>query len=1320
MKFEDLKKLDPKEIRTAVVELSKDESFVEQVVNSEELLNLLLKAKTLPKIIEERLSKTKEGAIRLIDACHANGFTPSLEFIESLVSYNDEILVDAIQKFPTIPFGVGLFTASVNMGLMGAAELLYKTKPEVRRVETLTALLKSGTEDQAIVEDILKHDGLSTTLAKLVTSDDVGGFSKAALSLSIKDYLSRSKDTHGRGSSRLLGYNIGTENIKSLIMVDDYYMNTTEWSEDLESAVVQMLAEGTPGFDRIRAHNLPIKNPPRGSIFRDRFIRSNPEEAGDDELINLIKEIKNVDRYISEKVALQVILRGLVEKVDAAKLFSFITPSYLADKVRNMPVEKRVELLSRLPTRHKAAVRKTVPVEKLPTETDSRKSSFFDEAIRSVMNDDLGSFRKYTSGKYTLEKFASDTMQSSKEKMSRNTELSQSFAAGLEAAEFVALATSRIRLKHDFDVTKLNIKLNTEEMTRLIQHRQGHMIYRLNVSDLFMLASDKAACLNMECLSAGDLLAIYTDCDLSSDPKLLDIYASRISNKQSLAQSVDNIVLLASRLKAKELRALLSETLDCDITKLIPLKCKDGKFLLSEDEILQKYNGRFVHIDKTCILALYERDKALCDEVKNAITGKPSQRMKICLSERVSEPYANSWVDTVIEEASETPEHKVDRVFGESGKCFLKTLVNEFGSDTVKYLNAHGKGRTVTIERDEISYYVDTMKEINGVKFKANSVIVYNLELFNKDDLINRVTFAKIYMYQVPKDYAHLVEVFKKVIVRDNPEIEFAHNYSHYRLRALLLATIAGVHRAYEDAVEILNGDLSGLSRHELSCEDLEVLVSRGFKLDRHFVAELLGECNLDSPLIPMLSKHLGDLSSYVVRKKWSRYGNVLDKMASLTQSTGLVFLDNDAFELESQKRRIQSEGVNFGDVNVEGMTKAEKMSVIKVIESIDPEYAKINLKSVDLDSIKTLYSYHKMASIYSVDDESLIRALSIPKNISSSKKIMKGIRDAMSLSGGAIADKLVAYKQFVEQFSPSSVVEFTDLVDTGDLNNIKVSSEIDPIKPVIMRSMVDHAMGEFKAGNLLRGASLKDMRAFMRSASDHGDARYIKDIVSLIGNVTKGTAGIQISVDNLSKFGPDTEQAQRVVLLKGLIKTITERMEQVSTNNNAEYVHNTLVGISSMVSEDSIEPLKQEKFSKLEKDKESASRLGFKIYFPKTRGELMLHGHTTHGWCVGEARRYADEVISDGNILVGVLEDGAEPSFENLTILMHFRRKKDGSYYHTESKWSKRVQGGRNNVDATDESNHKKIIEEIENYLSDQKSVEFKQSKKTGKRKNT
>jgi hypothetical protein len=191
MKFEDLKKLDPKEIRTAVVELSKDESFVEQVVNSEELLNLLLKAKTLPKIIEERLSKTKEGAIRLIDACHANGFTPSLEFIESLVSYNDEILVDAIQKFPTIPFGVGLFTASVNMGLMGAAELLYKTKPEVRRVETLTALLKSGTEDQAIVEDILKHDGLSTTLAKLVTSDDVGGFSKAALSLSIKDYLSR-------------------------------------------------------------------------------------------------------------------------------------------------------------------------------------------------------------------------------------------------------------------------------------------------------------------------------------------------------------------------------------------------------------------------------------------------------------------------------------------------------------------------------------------------------------------------------------------------------------------------------------------------------------------------------------------------------------------------------------------------------------------------------------------------------------------------------------------------------------------------------------------------------------------------------------------------------------------------------------------------------------------------------------------------------------------------------------------------------------------------------------------------------------------------
>jgi len=108
---------------------------------------------------------------------------------------------------------------------------------------------------------------------------------------------------------------------------------------------------------------------------------------------------------------------------------------------------------------------------------------------------------------------------------------------------------------------------------------------------------------------------------------------------------------------------------------------------------------------------------------------------------------------------------------------------------------------------------------------------------------------------------------------------------------------------------------------------------------------------------------------------------------------------------------------------------------------------------------------------------------------------------------------------------------------------------------------------------------------------------------------------------------------------------------------------------------------------------------LGYKVFFPKTREDLIYLGDQ-NGWCVNYHKSYGDNVISRGNILIGICEPGTESARENVIALAPFLNEGRGSYQLEQLKWSSRRKNGNRNVDAARDFDHLKIKSIIVEYI--------------------
>ena len=413
----------------------------------------------------------------------------------------------------------------------------------------------------------------------------------------------------------------------------------------------------------------------------------------------------------------------------------------------------------------------------------------------------------------------------------------------------------------------------------------------------------------------------------------------------------------------------------------------------------------------------------------------------------------------------------------------------------------------------------------------------------------------------------------------------------------------------------------------------------------------------------------------------------VPDHSVELIKKLGIKILDSGSFFVERTKQSLLSSGKNFEAINFPStLSNKNKIEIISYIEErIDQRFKRLDLCSGNLDGLEGMWPYELMKSM-SLDDENVLSLFSLTDSIG--KKATASIRDFCKIKGFGFLAKIAILKRVVGSLNPSIEILARDLIHITGSSDISESRVINKIDLTSLASIEDEALSDVF---FLRNKDKKHILSFIKSLNGK-EPRYLRDISEMINSVKAGVTAIEERIMSLES------EEEKAVLIEAKNR-IEVRLDEVISVDNAENVHDGLVPILSFIKSDPLQPLGQDKFKKLEISKKSEENLGFRLFFPKTREDLIYLGDA-NGWCVNYHRHYGDGVVSKGNILVGICERGLEPNRENVIALAHFVNEGRGSYTLEQLKWSSRKKNGARNVDATSAFDHHKILDEITSFI--------------------
>lgn len=1274
--LEELQKLSLEELKDFLKQNHNHVDFLAILADDfDEVLALLFKVKFFSKEINQKILQVNLS--KFLKQAIANDFCPSIDMVEELLNQseiNETLLQELIAKFPTLPLTMQFLMRLINLKVSSVAVSVFLSKKEFQKSELLRLMVKNNLKDDRMENLIIEDEENREQMIKDLSSGkntDLYPFTWVN-SLIQKHSLPKSFNYD------YLMKNFGELNFTNQETVIDGYIFTKKTKENNKVEVVYH--ENFEKMEDRVFYSAIVTGAPQGSKFRFKSVLHNPSLAENLEFLEITKVVSRWPR----NVAINVLSRGLdfVKQNNLDKIEETLTPSEVADNIRGEQNDLRLFLYENLSSKYKPALYKTIPLDLIPDSKSVRKKSYFFEAFDALKRKNVPFFQEALSHGYSVEDFARDSFQDSKQRSCELTNISSEMIPLFTKSELLFLIKTPLSFRGVCaDEVVLPYKLTPSEAYATKQKFSIEFGYRNCESPLSFL--------NYEELDAEDLSSIYRYFmeDINRSPKLLSAYLSRSKASGELELNDDMVKSLCSILTFDEIKKL-GKVESYYRSECLSFKTVDGKFYLTDEEVLSMLSERTTIESIGFLENLYLRDPILTQKVIDAYL-EGNKGLSALAGEKIN--IKRQQIDLYNKfktSMNQNPEEIVEQIFSEGGlfSDFKERLLN-----FKKHLENFGKNRVLVVESadlEDLDEFVIPntqlhIKELNILNKNSYQVLGSDFEFPQN---IVKIDKAIIGPKGLEKDLDTIIQFLKEQNVSDS-------NVSISEDNPICVLRLAMKNSPWVQKEDALAPFLNSLEYIEqLDLDALMFLENHGLMFNDELVYKLLEHFISSAEIMEWLSSRIGGLNNYVLGE--SAVEDLEASELEALKAYNLNIIPDNKLALLNIENKIQMQGPEFSAVNIASFSLVDKHYLIKFIgNEVDIRYNQLDLLSSNLDSLEVLLPYDSMKRVYSLNEQDIIQQLSIPHNLISNKKVLKSLKDYMTLEGAGFIYKVDCLKQVVELINPQIELTLSDFVNYDNHQEVESSEGFNLISLEVLMKVLEFKHKIKQQNILLVNQKKPSILKFLRTCSEHGDD-YVRDILNMINSVLNGLDGLQERAKALIEEGASEEM---IVELNTSIASIENRLKEVSLMDDATHMHDRLNPLQSFIKSDPLQPLGQDKFKKIEKSCEK--ELGYQLYFPRTRGDLQFLGDK-NGWCVNNSSHYGDNVINEGNILVGLCEKGTESDKENVIALAHFLHKGNNQFQLEQLKWSSRKKNGSRNVDATSSFNHGQIISLIKNHL--------------------
>lgn len=1280
---EKLKGLVSSEVRTFVKENLENESFLNEVESNEDFLKFILSHKAGSDILFSLFLSNINDATKLVSSLIESGFVPSLMVIEKIIDLGnsaDQLLCSVIESFPSVVIDSALFLRTVNEGFVVSSEVLVLKNPKFQHTDVFLLISVNKNLNPDLIELIAGNE----TIRKLVLENVTGHSSQIDLySHSLVNKIIEKSPEYAYGSSDITLLSKLQLSKKAL---DSFFQAYTpahnKSSETIQIEWNQEIEQIDPSYFRKnqKKDQIIIVNAPTGSKYRPMFLLRSPRDASVEELLELVSNYKS-----NEAVARECLRRPLSVIKNIPNLSEYISeelgPKDLSNTLGEDDIEKNLYLLDLLPSKYSPALRSIIPVALAAKVAGKNKKSYFNEIFQAIEEKNIVEFNEALSHGYSLAQFSEDSKQKSKQTMCENLSVDSDFIKELTQKQLIDLCQSHLRI-HVYDLDGFNLALTPEDCLQLTD--------KIKLHTSFSKCIDQVSLLNHLSVDSEDLSSIFSSHQsvILTNKNLLATFLKRIKNtskkinlEHSELESVCpflNKKVILSKIELDERELMLS----------INLKDEAGDYLYSKDDIVEILIKHIKFTENESFLGLLLiRDEEFALALNKAYLKGTKELTELLKSPvKISRKKENVQMHERFKSSlSQDPKALVDSIFNRGGALSLFELeIFNYGDS----LNKFHDNRPVLIESITASNLFSLLKDMNKVKFNVSELEFNDYDEQNFKEFEDRLVISKLSVIETDEldgNFFQFVKVNKPVF-----NFLILINMEKVDLKVSVLLLKSGIDFEFKN--QMIGNLKSLLLEHieQFKTKDVSILEDHGLIFDKEVMTAIILECSSSSEVLRWACSRTGSLAIYKINE------DSLDSLDASEleeiKSTGITILSEENYDVFEKQQELAKQGPNFEEMPIDSLSVTAKSDLIKFIETeIDPNYSKLNLRKSNLGSLEVLLPYKDMISFDSFSEKDIFDVLSISPNIQTNKKIIKNLKELLALKGASFLLKVKNVKEVSLIFNKNIEYSLSDFIDYTNVDVIAVSEYFDEINSESVSILLNHKEA---CGFILKNKDRQSIFRFLRTASAH-DPQYMKDICELMDTIPRGLQALKdrerTNISPEEKLGLDKS-----------IANIESHLVNVSLIDDAEMMHDKLVTLASFIKGDPLQPLGQDKYTKLEKSQKASDQMGVKLYFPKTRGELQMLGDT-HGWCVSNTPSYGDNVIGNGNILVALSPAESHGLLEDVIALAHFVRERDGGYHIEQLKWSEKVKGSRN-IEAIRDFNHQEILSQILSHLDSYK----------------
>lgn len=1255
---------------------------------AEEVLEIILRNKFLPEIVIKVLISHHKVKL-ILEACIDLNFTPSLDVIVAAVRQgaSDDFIHQVIKSFSTIPYSAQFLMELINLGYENSAVALLSNKGEFRKDEVVFLALSRGWGSEELSSKIINNKDIIAKVLENIISGEGDQYPVSLLNLlalnteiSPEHFLKINKPLNPQVTEALLLKM--NAHIESLDKSIQKYKSQVSWN---------------PHYEEIEPHLLKwatLINVPASSKYRRKFLKSFSEEGSDEELLEISSSTDS-----SKSITLELLSRGigLAKKVSLDQIELYISPSELAKYIFSVKDSKDIliYLYNNISSKYKPALQKYIQVEDMDKVDNSRKKSYFIEAFQGLVKQDLSVFRQMLSYGYDVEKFAEDCSQKSKRDSCENVSIHSEIVYQLTKKEFLALCRTKMRIS--YSSAPLAYPLTANEAFAIMN--------KTSVAFAYNSCDDKKRFLEeADAKALEDVWASYSS-NILSDSVLLEAFLKNTKKVRLEFSNNSEIRAIASQLTLEEFKKhiIISDGYNDGVNNCLLIKSKDNEYIISEPEILERLKARVNIENSTLINDLIIRNKELATKVIDAyLVGNKGLTELLGTAIKITRQKNTYFQDMKNYVKMDVPA-VVAEIFnsGANLEHFKEKLPHSWESALVN----HSQNRKIYSASIDIEQIRSMRKSGIRSPLKIDELTISyfpNIE----DDLgeveINRVNIALTQALELKEDAIFLLKFIEKL---NALEVELMEQNEIRTKIFLLMMGSSLVHNPAEIITEALNDN-----DYLLNCnfEEFNFLADNGLVFSKEKIEFFINNLdstnsydyngrrkNTDSKVKLILSR-VGTLDGFLFNESELK---ISSELVELLKVNSAEVLDEHTYLIKKIKNALLAEGADFTTKNIEELSYVEKKELIQFInEHIDPRYASLNFQVINLEILTALSSYSEMKIFYSMESSDIENFFLIPKNVLDNKKVLKSIKDLISVNTSIIV-KIDLLKKVINVINPEVELNYQDFIVIDGSKDIDEADILSNISIEVLMSILAHIKELNEQSVILKNQKKASILRFLRTASAQ-ESSYFADILESIQSIKNGVLAVEGRIETLSSNPQDN--APMIEELKNSINGIADALAEVSLLDDAIHMHDRLVKLAGFIKTDIQQPLNQDKFHALEKSSKVEAEFGYPVYFPKTRGELKSLGDS-HGWCVNNNTTYGDGVISRGNILVGICEKGSKSSIDSVIALAHFLNKK-GSYSLEQLKWSSQKKGGKNNQDATTSFKYQTLINLISSELEKKK----------------